>query len=104
MIAWEDFFGRYWPLILGFARSRGCSEHTAEEVVQDVMLKVFQQKDVFQYDASRGRFRDWLRRLVQNAVADRRRRRGQRVCAPGGDSELGRSEPRATADSVFSSR
>jgi RNA polymerase sigma factor (sigma-70 family) len=99
IVGWEEFFARYWPFIHRYARSRGCSEHTAEEVVQDVMLKVFRQKDAFQYDPSRGRFRDWLRRLVRSAVADRRRRRGDAVRAAGGDSDAGQSEYPAADDS-----
>jgi RNA polymerase sigma factor (sigma-70 family) len=85
-LAWDEFFGRYWPMIYGFARHRGCSQHTAEEVVQDVMLRVFQQRDVYQYDAVRGRFRDWLGTVVRNNVAEHRRRPANRVCAAGGDS------------------
>ena len=34
-MAWEEFFGRYWRLIHAWARKRGCSEHTAEQIVQD---------------------------------------------------------------------
>jgi len=86
LVAWEEFFGRYWSLIFAFARHRGCSEHTAEEVVQDVMLKVFEQKDLFRYDPARGRFRSWLGALVHNRVADFRRGPSQRVRAVGGDS------------------
>ncbi|MBN2292271.1 MAG: sigma-70 family RNA polymerase sigma factor [Pirellulales bacterium] len=86
LVAWEEFFGRYWSLIFAFARRRGCSEHTAEEVVQDVMLKVFEQKDLFRYDPSRGRFRSWLGTLVTNRVADFRRMPGERARAKGGDS------------------
>ena len=77
--AWEEFFARYWPLIYGSARRRGCSEHTAEEVVQEVMLKVFRHRDVFRYDPQRGRFRDWLGKLVRNQLAEHRRRPAQRA-------------------------
>ena len=45
-MAWDEFFRRYWPLVFYFARRRGCSDHTAEEVVQEVMLKVFRQRDL----------------------------------------------------------
>lgn len=84
-LAWDEFFERYWRVVYGAARRRGCSEHTAEEIVQDVMLAVFQSQDVFHYDPERGRFRDWLAALVRNKVAEHRRRPAQRVRAAGGD-------------------
>ncbi len=92
LMAWDEFFGRYWALIFSFARRRGCSQHTAEEVVQDVMLKVFEQKDLFCYDPARGRFRDWLGKLVQNRVIDFRRAMSERIRAAGGDSQVERVE------------
>ena len=85
LVAWEEFFGRYWSLIFAFARHRGCSQHTAEEVVQDVMLKVFEQKDLFRYDPARGRFRSWLGTLVHKRVADFRRMPCERVRAAGSE-------------------
>ena len=92
---WDEFFAYYWPTIYGFARHRGCSEHTAEEIVQNVMLKVFQQRDVYQYDPTRGRFRDWLGTVVRNDVAEHRRRPANRLRTAGGDSTAG---PLDTAD------
>jgi RNA polymerase sigma factor (sigma-70 family) len=86
-LAWDEFFSHYWPTIYGFARRRGCSEHTAEEIVQEVMLKVFQHRDVYQYDPGRGRFRDWLGMVVRNQVAEYRRRPANRLQGKGGDSD-----------------
>ncbi|MBN2578738.1 MAG: sigma-70 family RNA polymerase sigma factor [Pirellulales bacterium] len=85
-LAWDEFFDRYWRLIFTFARRRGCADHTAEEIVQEVMVKVFQQRDVFRYDPRRGRFRDWLGMLVRNQVAEYRRRPAQRLRGAGGSS------------------
>ena len=86
VLAWDEFFARYWPTIYGFARHRGCSQQTAEEIVQDVMLKMFEQRDVYRYDPARGRFRDWLGTVVRNKVAEQRRRPANRVHGKGGDS------------------
>ena len=95
-LAWDEFFGHYWPTIYGFARYCGCSEHTGEEIVQDVMLAVFQHRDVYQYDPARGRFRDWLGAVVRNKVAEHRRRPANRLRAAGGNS--GECVPDRAAD------
>jgi len=84
-VVWGDFFQRYWPVVYGYARRRGCSEHTAEEIVQEVMLVVFERRDAFRYDPARGRFRDWLHCVTFRCVAGRRRCRSERVRARGGD-------------------
>lgn len=84
-MAWDEFYGCYWPVVFSYARHRGCSEHTAQEIVQDVMLTVFEQRDVFHYDPTRGRFRNWLHRVVNNRVAQCRRRPVDRIRAQGGD-------------------
>jgi DNA-directed RNA polymerase specialized sigma24 family protein len=47
-LAWEEFADRYWRLIFAMAKVRGCSDHTAEEIVQEVMLAVFNEGQVFE--------------------------------------------------------
>jgi RNA polymerase sigma factor (sigma-70 family) len=94
-LAWDEFFQRYWRLIYTYARRSNCSDHTAEEVVQDVMLKVFEQKDYFQYDPARGRFRDWLATVVRNKVAEIRRKPSDQARAIGGNSDVVNIEPQA---------
>ncbi len=92
-LAWDEFFQRYGLLIYTYASRRGCSSHTAEEIVQDVMLKLFERKDVFRYDPERGRFRDWLATVVRNKVAELRRRPAARDRARGGNGSDNLPEP-----------
>ncbi|MHC4401622.1 MAG: RNA polymerase sigma factor [Planctomycetota bacterium] len=96
-LAWDEFFQRYWRLIYGFAKRRGSSDQTAEEIVQDVMLTIFQKRDVYRYDRRRGRFRDWLGALARNKLVDHRRRPSERVRGSGGDATHPLAEPEADA-------
>jgi RNA polymerase sigma factor (sigma-70 family) len=106
-LAWDQFFERYWPMMYALAKHRGCSDHTAEEIVQEAMLKVFEQRDVFRYDPQRGRFRDWLAAVVRNKVAEYRRRPSQQIRGRGGDSDIGLmqrevdAQPDARWEAVF---
>ncbi len=93
--AWDQFFECYWPAIYAGARHRGCTDDTARDIVQEVMLKVFEQRDVFRYDPSRGRFRDWLRTVVRNQVAEYRRRPAARIRPHGAEPEKPPIEPEA---------
>ncbi len=84
-LAWDEFFARYWSVIYRYARYQGCTEHTAEEIVQEVMLKVFCYGDTFNHDRQQGQFRGWLAKVVRHQVAEYRRRPSARVRASGGD-------------------
>jgi RNA polymerase sigma-70 factor (ECF subfamily) len=97
-LAWQAFSDRYWRLIFAFAKNRGCSDHTAEEIVQDSMLEVFRDRDVFSYDPARGRFRDWLGTMVRNLVAKHRRQPAQRIRGRGGDADDGVGDIEARND------
>ena len=53
-LAWRDFFDRYWRLIYALAKHRGCSDHTAEEIVQEAFLQAWNQAE--RYDPNQGPF------------------------------------------------
>lgn len=68
-------FDRYADRVLGLAR-KICGDHmVAEEVTQEVFLKIWQTAD--QYDPQRGKFVTWLLTITRNAAIDRVRKDGR---------------------------
>ena len=80
--AWAAFVGRYGPLILGWCRRWGLQEADAQEVHQEVLLRLVRAMQAFRYDPAR-RFRGWLKTVAHHAWQDLARAR--RSVAAGGD-------------------
>ena len=70
-LSWQEFHARYGELLNRYARIRGASAIDAEDVVQDVEMGLFRAMDGFEYDASKGRFRSYLRLAVLHAMSRR---------------------------------
>jgi RNA polymerase sigma-70 factor (ECF subfamily) len=74
--AWSDFVARYGPKILHWCRRWRLQQADAEDVTQDVLLKLHGRMATFSYEASES-FRAWLKTLAHHAwrdlVAERRR-------------------------------
>jgi len=84
--AWREFVQRYGPLVLDWCRRWGLQEADAEDVTQDVLLKLAARLRAFEYDPAR-RFRGLLWTIAQGAWTDLQRARGRAV--PGsGDSAV----------------
>jgi RNA polymerase sigma-70 factor (ECF subfamily) len=76
--AWSDFVARYGPRILQWCRGWRLQESDAQDVTQDVLLKLNGLMAAFVYDSS-GSFRGWLKTLTHHAWCDlaaQRRRAG----------------------------
>jgi RNA polymerase sigma factor (sigma-70 family) len=76
--AWSEFVARYGPRILQWCRGWGLQESDAQDVTQDVLLKLNGLMARFVYDSS-GSFRGWLKTLAHHAWRDlavERRRSG----------------------------
>jgi RNA polymerase sigma-70 factor (ECF subfamily) len=84
--AWREFVQRYGPLVLDWCRRWGLQQADAEDVTQDVLLKLAGRLRAFEYDPTR-RFRGLLWTIAQGAWSDLQRARGRAV--PGsGDSAV----------------
>jgi RNA polymerase sigma factor (sigma-70 family) len=85
--AWQAFVDHYGPKIHGWCRQGGLQEADAEDVVQDVMLRLARALRTFTYDPSRT-FRGWLRLVTQHALSDFFADRKRRLAAGSGDARV----------------
>ncbi|MGH8046329.1 MAG: RNA polymerase sigma factor [Chthoniobacterales bacterium] len=66
--SWKEFVHYYRGYVYNIASRMGLKHHDAEEVVQDVMVKLWKKLPEFQYDSNKGRFRGWLCTVTANNV------------------------------------
>ena len=74
-ISWQQFYDMYRPLILLKGGDLRLNQTEKEELVQLVMLSFFNTSQTFCYDKSKGRFRDYLKRIIHNKACDLMRKR-----------------------------
>jgi RNA polymerase sigma-70 factor (ECF subfamily) len=87
--AWNEFVERYGRKIYGWCRHWGLQEADAEDVTQDVLLKLAEKMKTFAYDAS-GSFRAWLKTLTHHAWQDYVQGRHRAGAGQGGSEVLNR--------------
>jgi RNA polymerase sigma-70 factor (ECF subfamily) len=90
--AWAAFHARYRSVIRGWCLRRGLPDDGAEDLTQDVLLKLFRQLPRYTHDPTRGPFRSWLKAIVNNLLTDfwRRQQRRPEPDAVGGTNFLQR--------------
>jgi RNA polymerase sigma factor (sigma-70 family) len=67
--AWEEFVDRYQPMIRDWCLKWGSQASDAEDVAQEVLLKLLTAMKRFHYDPGRS-FRAWLKTVTHNAWND----------------------------------
>jgi len=72
--SWREFYEFYQPLLRRYMRNLGLEEHTANDVIQDVFVRLLQALPTFELDGKRGRFRSYLWKLTYSALVDQARR------------------------------
>jgi RNA polymerase sigma factor (sigma-70 family) len=84
--AWGEFVEHYGRHIFRWCRQWNLQEADAEDVTQEILVKLAQKLRTFAYDPSRS-FRGWLKTIAHHAWRDfvDSRRRGQ---AAAGDSQV----------------
>ncbi len=94
-VAFEELFGRYYEPLVGFAYGYVQSKAVAEEIVQDVMFRVWERRAAWSVDGS---VASYLYRAVRNGSLNhgRTERRARRAFEGGGLALSGpRWAPRA---------
>lgn len=65
--AWAEFVQIYRPVIYRMARRRGMQDADAQDLSQDVLLRI--SKSIDRWEPQEGiRFRHWLRKVASNAI------------------------------------
>ncbi len=70
--ALSDLFEVYGPKLKGWLMARGVGNATAEDIVQDVMIKVWTKGQSF--DPAKASFATWIYRLTRNRWIDHKRK------------------------------
>jgi RNA polymerase sigma-70 factor (ECF subfamily) len=82
--AWQEFVDRYGPKIYGWCRKWRLQPADAEDVTQNVLVRLASRLRTFVYDSSKS-FRGWLKTVTWHALSDymsERQRPGQRSSDP----------------------
>ena len=73
--SWEEFYRLYRNFVYGLAKRGGLTHVEAEEVTQEVFVRVAETIQDFESDPARGTFRGWLAQLTRWRIADKFRAR-----------------------------
>jgi RNA polymerase sigma-70 factor, ECF subfamily len=72
--SWRRFHDFYAPLLMRYLRRLGLEEDRANDLTQEVFVRLLQALPTFELDSKRGRFRSYLWKLTYSALVDEARR------------------------------
>jgi RNA polymerase sigma-70 factor, ECF subfamily len=90
--AWDNLVSLYGPLVYRWCRRWGLQAKDAENVGQEVFLRVLQGLPAFRHDRPGDSFRAWLRRIARNCYLDHVQRQQRTALGIGGSESLKRIE------------
>ena len=98
--SWGTFYATYSRLVYAIGERSGLSADDCEDLVQEVMRAIFNNKDRFRYDSATGKFRTYLTGIVKHKVYDFYRKRDGRIVAMNEEAVLEAAEPVDRLDDV----
>ena len=84
--SWRMFVDLYTPFLVQFCRWRGLSDQDAADVLQTVFAAVARAIRDFDYDARKGKFRNWLLTVTRRKIVDFVRKQKNQPVAVGGQT------------------
>ena len=63
-ISWSEFYSLYAPLVSAIGRRLGMSQEDCKDLMQEIMLALFNGKEILHYDESKGKFRTYFGQIV----------------------------------------
>ena len=89
--AWQEFDGRYRPLLMSVGRRLGLNAMDAEDAAQETLAAFLVDYRADRYQREMGRLRDWLAGIMWHKVRDAQRRHNRQHAmgsAPAGSLKL----------------
>ena len=74
--SFERFVGSYRRPLVSFLQAKGLPEADAEDLSQEVFLRIYEKRLLLRFDAARGRFRSFLLAIARNMLSEHRRNAG----------------------------
>ena len=71
--AWYDFYNSYYRLIYSIGLKFNLDDHLCNDLVQQVMCTIFDNRDKFKYQPELGKFRSYLWNVTRNVTGKIRR-------------------------------
>ena len=67
-ISWNEFYLFYWPFVSAIGQKLGMTQEDCKDLMQEIMIALFNGKEILRYDASKGSFRTYFGLIVRRKV------------------------------------
>ena len=67
-ISWNEFYLFYWPFVRSIGQRLGLMQEDCKDLMQEIMIAMFNGKEILRYDASKGRFRTYFGLIVRRKI------------------------------------